>query len=87
MVRVRINRYKTRMAELRTERPTADHATLDEIARDQLGTIIANWQSAQPLTPAEKKLLKAFRQTHQLQLAVENCDLVNKTPEESKDTF
>jgi hypothetical protein len=66
MVRVRINRYKNAMEHLHKARPTADNATLDEIAKDQLGVANPDWAKANALTRHEKGLLKKFRAKHRL---------------------
>jgi hypothetical protein len=66
VVRARVDRYKTLMAKLQRARPTAEYETLDEIARDQLGTVNANWETAKRLTKEEMRLLKVFRDYHGL---------------------
>ena len=66
VVRAGVDRCKWLMAKLQQTRPTADYATLDEIARNQLDTVNPNWETAKRLTREEKQRLNAFRAKHRL---------------------
>jgi hypothetical protein len=66
VVRQRIDSYKGTMARLAKALPNADYTTLDEMASDCLQNVNPNWEDEKRLTREEKKLLKAFRETHQL---------------------
>jgi t-SNARE complex subunit (syntaxin) len=66
VIRQRVDWYQRTMARLQRALPNERYETLDAKARDCLGGTNQNWQIEQPLTKAEAKMLRVFREEYRI---------------------